>query len=407
MIDTIKLNLVDCEINPDTQIIIQPAAYTYSLNDYPDNKQTLNNYDLFTDKDGVIVSGKKAYFNSEFFNVDILPSYNLKQDEVIKHHKKETFLYDKKEGGIQFTTYSQTKIPEDKFNAGIFVQLSLPRYNNKTNYQALSIPEEKTILNKLEKDLKDKAGIKCNVWNSYLSRIDTFSNLYTEENFNSYSNLFQVLNASRLEKFEYANETFLYKNNERQICIYNKIAEMINKIKDKNVYGLIPANVMRIENRYIKKRKIQSALSFNNLKDLYSNYDYLKESYRSDIEKTIFKYDVTEVERMTGKFIKEDMAYFYGKQSRQWLSNYLKMFGVASLLKLSNIETIIEKINEIIDSDVNKSYKNKRMIKSRIKLMMEELRFKMESTKLNLFSTIKTNKDLYNELKTKFHKLAA
>jgi hypothetical protein len=112
----------------------------------------------------------------------------------------------------------------------------------------------------------------------------------------------------------------------------------------------------------------------------------------SEIEATIFKYEVTDVERMTGNFIKEDMQYFYNKGSRMWFNNYLKMFGVASLLKLSDMETIIEKVNEIIESDESRTYKNKRMIKSRIKNMMNELRFKMESSKLNPFMTTKTNR---------------
>jgi hypothetical protein len=395
MIDTLRLNLSDCEISSHTPIIIERSPYLH------DSQQQFIDYDLFVDNSGEIVTGKKAYYNSEKFNITINPKYTLKVDAIEEKHLIEFKLGDMKVGLV-----NQISKPEEKFNAGVFVQASLPRYLHPTNFNSLSISDEKNVLNQLEKDLAG-IGIKTNIWDSTISRIDAFTNLITEENFNSYSNLFSIIQGTRLQNYTYNGETFLWKNGEKQITCYDKIKDLKAKIKDETFYGFLPANVMRIETRNLRKRKIRSALGFVNIKDLFKNYDYLKENHRSEIETTIFKYDVTDVERMTGNFIKEDMEYFYKKGSGYWFSNYLKMFGVASLLKLSDMETIIEKVNEIIDNDENRTYKNRRMIKSRIKKMMNELRFKMESSKLNSYVSTKTNRELYNELKSKFNKQAA
>jgi hypothetical protein len=396
LIDTLKLNLSDCEISAYTPLTIEPSPYLH------DSSMRFVDYDLFVDNAGEIVRGKKAYYNGEKFYVSIKPKYSLQQDEL----DKKLLLDTKYISGMKVGTLQNIHIEEEKFNAGIFVQLSLPRYTNTTNFNSLTYHEEKKVLQQLEKDLA-RIGIKTNIWDSNLSRVDSFTNIVTDENFFSYANLFSVLEASRMQHYEYCGTTFLYRNGERQICIYDKILEMRNKLKNNKLYGFLPSDVMRLELRYLRKRKINNALSLFTLNDLYDNYDYLKENYKSDIETTIFKYDLAEVEKMTGNYVKEDMQYFYNKGSRLWFNNYLKMFGVASLLKLSNMETIIEKVNEVVDSDESKTYKNKRMIKSRIKNMLDELRFRLESSKLSSIVSTKTNRELYNELKEKFYRSAA
>ena len=86
MIDTIKLNLEDCEINSKAQIVIEPSPYIH------DSQQRFINYDLFLDNStGEIVQGKKAYLNTDKFNITIKPKYKLETDAVDKK-----IMYDKK-----------------------------------------------------------------------------------------------------------------------------------------------------------------------------------------------------------------------------------------------------------------------------------------------------------------------
>lgn len=390
MIDTIKLNLDDCEIDNKAQIIIEPSPYTH------DTQQKFINYDLFLDNTtGEIVQGKKAYLNNEKFNITIKPKYKLQKDAISKKR-----MYDiNYSGGIKAGKIFKIESPEEKFNSGIFVQLSLPRYLNETNFNSISINDEKKVINQLEKDLRSN-GIKTNIWNSNLSRVDAFANIQTDENFSSYSEIFSLINLSRMERFEYAGTTFLYKNGEQQICCYDKIAEIQNKFKkDTNFKLPNTLNVLRIENRLLKKRKIFSVTGFYTLKELYKNYDFIKEHYKNEVEKTIFQYEPEELEILTSKNIKNEMELFKNIKGRNWLHHYLRMYGLAHLLKLSNIETLYAAIDEIELFD--------RMKKSRLKKQLREMQIDIQLMKKNHFSRIKSNRELYNELKTKFYKAVA
>jgi hypothetical protein len=190
-----------------------------------DSQQAYIDYDLFVDNAGEIVTGKKAYYNSDKFNVTISPKYSLKQDEVDKNFSTKSYL-----GDMVVENLHKVTVPEEKFNAGIFVQTSLPRYFHENNFKSLTIPEEKKVLNQLEKDLAG-IGIKTNIWESNISRVDAFTNLYTEENFNSYSNLFSIIQGTRLQNYTYNGETYLWKNGERQITVYDKVKDLKAKTK--------------------------------------------------------------------------------------------------------------------------------------------------------------------------------
>ena len=409
MIDTLRLNLSDCTISSHTPLTIERASYTH------DDQQIYGEYELFVDNKGEIVKGKKAYFNSDKFNITIKPKYSVKSEEQNKtllvtgpwkvRQDKESIPGVSLDYVTRDEKIQHIFLPEEAFNSGIFVQTSLPRYFNSTNFQSLTQSEEKKAIKQLEKDLSN-IGIKCNIWDSTLSRIDTFTNIFTDETFFSYANLFEALQASRMERYEFAGTTFLYKNGERQICIYDKILEMISKLKDKTAYGFLPQRTMRIETRYVKRRKIQSALTFKSLTRLYKDYDYLKENHKKEIETTIFKHDVTEVEKLTGNYITDRMEFWYNRGFRYWMNKYFFAEGVASLLRLSDLDTIMESVTKMIDKDETRPEATKRKIKSRLKNKIEELNFLINSGKFNPLVT-KTNSQLYEEIKTKFYKLVA
>jgi len=391
MIDTIKLNLEDCQITDKAQIVIEPSPYIH------DSQQRFINYDLFLDNStGEIVQGKKAYLNTDKFNITIKPKYKLETDAIDKK-----FMYDKKfMAGMVVGKIQNIKVPSEKFNAGVFVQASLPRYLNETNYESISISDEKIVLKHLEKDLWN-AGIKTNIWNANLSRFDIFTNIKTEEKFYSYAEIFELINLTRMKRFEYAGTTFLYKNGEQQICCYDKIFEIENKHKSVKEFKMPdhPPNVMRIENRLLKRRKIFDLSGFFKLKDMYKNYDFVKEHYRKEVGGSLFKYEPKEIEFLTGKSIKEGMIFFSKYKGRNWLGYYLQAFGLRTLLKLASLETLNSYVDEI--ESFNK------MKRSRLKRKFEEAKLNFEMMKNNSFFSLKSNMVLYQELKTKFYKAVA
>lgn len=391
MIDTIKLNLEDCEITDKAQIVIEPSPYSY------DSEQRFINYDLFVcNSTGDIVQGKKAYLNTDKFNITIKPKYKLETDEIDKK-----FIYDKKyTSGQVIGKIQNIKVPSEKFNAGIFVQTSLPRYLNQTNYKSISISDEKSVLKQLEKDLW-KAGIKTNIWNSNLSRFDIFSNIITDENFYAYAEIFSMINLTRMDRFEYAGTTFLFKNGEQQICCYDKISEIENKNKKTKEFKMPdhPPNVLRIENRLLKKRKIFDLSGFYRLKDLHSNYDFVKEHYKKEVGNSIFKFEPKEIERLTSQNIMEQLEFFLKQKKRYWLRDFQRVKTSEYLLKLTSIEELYEAVDK---SDVFN-----RLQRSRFKKEIQSAKIDIDMMNKNRTSRMKTNRDLYNELKTKFYKEVA
>jgi len=430
MIDTIKLNLEDCEITDKAQIVIEPSPYIH------DSQQRFINYDLFLDNStGEIVQGKKAYLNTDKFNITIKPKYKLETDAIDKK-----FMYDKKYmAGMVVGKIQNIKVPSEKFNAGVFVQASLPRYLNETNYESISISDEKTVLKHLEKDLWN-AGIKTNIWNANLSRFDIFSNIVTDESFSSYAEIFSMINLSRMQRFEYAGTTFLYKNGEQQICCYDKIFEIENKHKSVKEFKMPvhPPNVMRIENRLLKKRKIFDLAGFFRLKDMYKNYDFVKDHYRKEVGDSIFKYDIDELKIISMSRMKEEMEKFRGLlrdmnpelaehqifcfdwdvikrknnneienemqtfksvKGRNWLQKYLEAIALSYYLNMMTTK----EFSEIIE---NLDFMN-RFQKSRLKKKIEKTYLDTEMIKDSFASKEKRKIDLYMELKTKFYKAVA
>jgi hypothetical protein len=390
MIDTLKLNLEDCEITDKAQIVIEPSPYAH------DTQQRFINYDLFVDNCGDIVQGKKAYLNTDKFNITIKPKYKLETDEIDKK-----FMYDKKYmAGMVVGKIQNIKVKSEKFNAGVFVQTSLPRYMNETNFNAVSISDEKKVLKQLEKDLWN-AGIKTNIWNANLSRFDIFSNIITDESFPSYAEIFSMINLSSMQRFEYAGTTFLYRNGEQQICCYDKIFEIENKHKSIKEFKMPvhPPNVLRIENRLLKKRKIFDLAGFYRLNDLYKNYDFVKQHYRKEVGKTIFKFEPKDIEILTAKNFEDLIDYYWNQSNRKWFDNCLRVEGLASFLKLSNIETLFEAVD-------NKAIFSQRQ-KHRIKKNIQNVKMELDMRKASRTSRTKSNAELYNELKTKFYKAVA
>jgi hypothetical protein len=243
-----------------------------------------------------------------------------------------------------------------------------------------------------------------------------------------------------MQRFEYAGTTFLYRNGEQQICCYDKIFEIENKHKSMKDFKMPehPPNVMRIENRLLKKRKIFDLSGYFRLKELYKNYDFVKEHYRKEVGSSIFKYDIDELKVISTSRMKEEMEKFrellratnselcehevFGlnwdvikrknkdeirneieifktAKGRNWLQKYLEAYGLSYYLKMMTPK----EFSEIIE---NLDFMN-RFQKSRLKKKIEKTYIDTEMIKDSFASKEKRKIDLYRELKTKFYKAVA
>lgn len=398
MIDTVKLNLQEVTIKDNASLIIQPALYEHS-----DNTK-LSDYDLFVDESGEIVKGSKAFYNHKFFNLTVLPSYTAELSE--KNTNKLNLLVPQKNKRSKVKSIKAIKpgyFSPEKFNSKFFVQFSFPRWKKETNIEPIKKNEMYDVLDYLSKELKN-IGVHCNIYESDVSRIDCFTNIETIEKFQAYTPIFNLLNAQRKKAIDWNGETFLWRSGEHQITCYDKVNEVLSKHKKENLGNLFKdKNILRIENRYTTKRKLFSRLQLKNIDELLSNYDYLRKTFKQDISKTIFRYEDNKIEWLTGKQIKEALQAFCNSGKRYWFREFMVYTGYLTLTNLTNPEIILSAIDEI---DIKGSDSKVRVIKHRIKKNFMDIKQGKLLSELNFLNNKKTNKELYQEIKSKFLKVA-
>lgn len=399
MIDTIRLNLLDCQISDSTPLTIQPCSYTHS------DQKDIASYDLFVDTAGEVVTGQKAFYNSKYFNLTILPKLNVWLPE--RDTNKINLLVPQRDKKGKLKSIQRIRpghFDSEKFNSKIFLQFSFPRFKKETNFKELKQKELFDVLDFVSKELRD-IGIKTNIYNSDLSRIDSFTNITTSEPFQAYTPVFTLLEATRKKAVEWNGQTYLWRSDEHQITCYDKIEEMRAKIKDENVLSrLTNNNVLRIENRWNTKRKIFSKLKFQNVYELLDNYDTLKTEFKNDIESTIFRYKENQIEWLTGKQINQALQTFCNSGRRYWFREFMVFTGYLSLTKLTTPEIILKAIDEL---NIQGSESKVRVIKHRIKKNFYEAKLGSNFADLNYLINRKSNKELYEELRTKFLKKVA
>jgi len=391
MIDTLRLNLVDCDIKKSAPLQIVPGVIDNS------SGKTYNNNDLFIDNAGKIVTGSKAFLNDDKFNLTIQPTVESEYTEdnkpILKQKRfKRLHLNDQDNF---FDNESDEKVK------GIFVTTSLPRLLNENNFKALNVFEQKQALKILEQKLRTY-GIRTNIDNATLSRVDTFTNIKTEFNFYAYSNLFALMECSRMKSVGWGDESFLWKNGNQQLAVYDKINEQRAKYPKQPLPG--ERNIMRFENRLLKKRSIKSKLKLFKVDELFKNYDEIKNYHKNEIEKNIFKYTIDDIDSLTIKDLKTKFIIAKKLYGKRWFNQYCFSLGVWTIAKVAD-DTFLNDLVELLDE----GNKNIRMKKSRIKKAIQDakMNFAVGGIFYDEKITTRSNVELYNELKNKFYKEVA
>jgi hypothetical protein len=393
MIDTLRLNLIDCEIKRSCPLSVQRGIIDYSTG------TIYNENDLFIDNAGKIIKGSKAYLNDDKFNLTIQPTITSELNDY-NHSKLKIKHFKRISETIQPDLFDYNS--EDDEVKGIFISTSLPRLLSETNLKTLSYDEQQAALKILENRLK-KFGIKTNINNALLSRVDTFTNISTEHIFYTYSNLLSLMECSRMKSVGYGNESFLWKNGNQELMIYDKVKEMRDKKPDIKIR--FDKNIMRFENRLLKRRKILSSIKFETVGELYKNYDGLKQFHKREIEKKIFKYSIEDIDYKTTNNVESLMRFCRNQFGKHWFESFFKMKGMEQIIKIMDVDKLLLLVDEF-DSD--KKPVALRVKKSRIRKMFNDFKFYIGLFDSQLNSgLLKSNAELYEEIKTKFFKEVA
>jgi len=298
VIDTLQIHPLDFEVTDSNRLTVQPAPYVAGTG------ETLREHVLWNSGNGEI-RGEKAYLNTERFQVDV------------KSKGGETLL---------------------------FVKLSVPKYLNGSNFYSLDRDGLNQVLSKLERELAE-FGVRFNVQDSKLSRLDVFKNVQASQPFFSYSPLFQQMKATRQNKRDYGT-SFLWYNGQQEFMVYDKIEEMRARHIDVSQY---PPNIVRFEHRLLNARKIKNVLQLERVRELAPFYDGLREYFVKALRDNLFRYDVGEIQVTTKDKIMSELTYFvdsYG--SNKGLSKYLMAKGVESLFRTVEPEVFRKAMRDVL-----------------------------------------------------------
>lgn len=271
MIDTVKLNLYDLKFKDSSFITIVKEIFN--------NTETKR--ELFINENGEIIQGSKGFLNNEFFNLSIKP-----QTQLFNDYQKKIATYKNYKGGYLDKGWDLVEYEELKrsntFNVSIFdntntnfiLQTSLSKLyaiktgSNEKNLLYLNDNQIKESILFLEKKLT-QFGLLADLDTAKLIRYDIFVNLKTKYNFETYSNFLKSFRITRKKLLDYDSKTLTWLNNQSEICIYDKQKELL----DNNF--TVDKKIMRIENRFLKKKKVFNELGNNRLDTLLDRQNHL------------------------------------------------------------------------------------------------------------------------------------
>jgi len=344
MLDTVKVFIQDYAVSDNSKLEFQPAKIVTGTG------ERLNEHELFSTSSGKKFYGSKAFLNTDKFNLDLKP-------------------YSFAENGI-----------------ACFLHFSVPKVHYGDNYYSVGEQGTEAVFKQIENELKEN-GFCCNLQNSHLSRIDTFKNIEPEEPFETYSSLFQLLNARKGVKRDYGT-SFLVSNTQQEFIVYDKLEEMRRQKKETSEFP----ETMRFEHRLLNKTKIKNVLGFSQVADLFKGgYAVIRDKRKDSWRDSLFKYEVEEVVQLGSQELAQTMSYFEQTHGSRWFSYFLRSYGAFHLAQFAGVE-VVEKALESMEAERTKVWRMRKMLEEAER---ELLFYKKEQ------NTKKTYAVLYEELKDK------
>ncbi|MFC1513551.1 hypothetical protein ACFL5P_00935 [candidate division KSB1 bacterium] len=218
MIDTIHISLKKFEILKENNFRIHQSSVSSKTGEVePDF--------VLWENDSGKVRGKKACHNSDIINVTIEPFF----------------------GRVYcFVNFSASKV-----------------FYGNSNYFPVNKNQFKRVIDIVGDELF-KIGIKTNIYEAELRRVDIFENVVTDRPYNFYSTVFSEFKPSRMKK-SCCNGSVLFWNKQHAINIYDKNKEM--KDKKQSITNL-PSFVTRFEYRMLTMNKIINCLKVKTIQGL-------------------------------------------------------------------------------------------------------------------------------------------
>jgi hypothetical protein len=264
----------------------------------------------------------------------------------------------------------------------------------------LDYEQTKETINNLSNSLNE-SGIKTNLLDAEIIRLDTFKNIETDKTFPYYKDIFSLMNLTKGKETDYGS-TMLWKNSNSQICIYDKVQEMKDKFKTKYSQYIPAENIIRFENRIMNKRKVVQQLQYADVKSLISKdgYSHCIDNYYTNMKSKVFRRDIID----NGFFydtneLEHELQLFKDNYGRYYFEKWLMYKTVSNINKFINFESLMEIVKkiELSNGSSNGTFRVKKNKWRKIFNELNDIKVLLGTDQTKDFTTLK----LYKELKSK------
>lgn len=271
--------------------------------------------------------------NMEQFQNDLIIDKNGIQIKGLRLQNTEPM---KETGIVQISSFTN---PKTNTNTPFLkVACSVPKYMNGQNFYTSNKTEYKRFLEQVETDLRE-IGIKTDVKNCSVSRLDLTENVFTDFPYFEY---LPILNNSQSERYkcrDYGKSTFLCGNHSRQVCCYDKI-DCMKELEENIPTEIINENVFRCENRLLKKDVIQKYDIITN-QNIITNFDSMKDIYKENVKKILFN--------NSAEILKQDCKNFDSNFERYLQSGNTRFETFITDCLLSESKNVIETLRNNLE----------------------------------------------------------
>jgi hypothetical protein len=142
-----------------------------------------------------------------------------------------------------------------------------------------------------------------------------------------YGVVWEMLRGTRLKDRVQYPGGYLMKNTVRQICLYDKRAEMRGRGAD---VSNVPANVLRCEVRAVDGRTVRRGLELETVSDLVKNFDRVPEMYRT-VVRSLFKHEAVHLQSQVENRAARIFAAEKSRGGRYWKIRAVAICGAPDL----------------------------------------------------------------------------
>lgn len=304
---------------------------------------------------------------------------------------------------------------------GLFIEFNPSKFGRENNISTANQNQLQIAMKQINVELNE-IGISTNINNNEVSRLDLTKDINTNFSVSHYIPVFEnIPRATTMRDRKYPSG-FLIENTQREYCIYDKLQQIQDVMKINPSQLGLDNPIMRLENRLLNKKVVQSKTGLKNLIDFISkdNYNHCKEVYNNSIESDIFSIDKTyhnisgiDTNTLTGSF-----SVLLNKAKTTTNKHFGTNRAIDELLKIGNLENwvtefgsignIVNKLtpeleNTYLKSGAEKVRKEKAKLKKRLQ-QQARMNFYLNNTTDT--TTGKREQDLYFEIKEKFLRIA-